>query len=351
MPAGTGTPGVNQDGPLAAPYLSPGEIVTAAGPLSNNAPDPAVDITLGSQFVTKAYDLAIYPALRPELIFDQFATVRATRLTHRGGSVRFSFVDDIPEQTLPLLENIDVDSVSLSSKALSVGMNEYGTAVTTTALLRGTSMIPIDPLVAERVGYNAGISVDTLARQALDAATVTYDDATTDTIEVIGSVSDYLNSYLIQEGVAYLQGNNVRPFRGGNFVLVVSPNVAQHLKADTTDTGWRYQVARNNGAEGNSVFMGEIGTYEGVRIVVNNHLATPGVGDPAVAYLMGAEALAKVYSDAPGFGPNPRVVVSPVVDKLKRFASVGWYHLVGYNIFRAEALVRIETAPGLLAPA
>ena len=97
--------------------------------------------------------------------------------------------------------------------------------------------------------------------------------------------------------------------------------------------------------------MGEIGTYEGVRIVVNNHLATPGVGDPAVAYLMGAEALAKVYSDAPGFGPNPRVVVSPVVDKLKRFASIGWYHLVGYSIFRAEALVRIETAPGLLAPA
>jgi len=351
MPAGTGTPGANQDGPLAAPYLSPGEIVTAAGPLSNNAPDPAVDITLGSQFVTKAYDLAIYPALRPELIFDQFATVRATRLTHRGGSVRFSFVDDIPEQVTPLLENIDVDSVTLDSKALSVGMNEYGTAVTTTALLRGTSMIPIDPLVAERVGYNAGISVDTLARQALDAATVTYDDASTDTIEVIGSVSDYLNSYLLQEGMAYLQGNNVRPFRGGNYVLVVSPNVAQHLKADTTDTGWRYQVARNNGAEGNSVFMGEIGTYEGVRIVVNNHLATPGVGDPAVAYLMGAEALAKVYSDAPGFGPNPRVVVSPVVDKLKRFASIGWYHLVGYSIFRAEALVRIETAPGLLAPA
>ena len=28
MPAGTGTPGSNQNGPLSAPYLSPGEIVT-----------------------------------------------------------------------------------------------------------------------------------------------------------------------------------------------------------------------------------------------------------------------------------------------------------------------------------
>ena len=156
MATGTGTPGSNQNGALVAPAYSPGEIVTAAGPLSINASAPAIDITVGSQFVTKAYDLAIYPQLRPQLIFDQFATVRATRLTHRGGSVRFSFVNDIADQTTPLLENIDVDSVSMTSKALSVSMNEYGTAVTTTALLRGTSMVPIDPLVAERVGYNAG---------------------------------------------------------------------------------------------------------------------------------------------------------------------------------------------------
>ena len=342
MPAGTGTPGSNQNGPLAAPYLSPGEIVTAAGPLSNNAPAPIVDITLGSQFVTKAYDLAIYPALRPELIFDQFATVRSTRLTHRGSSVRFSFVDDISEQVTPLLENIDVDSVTMSSKALSVGMDEFGSAVTTTALLRGTSMIPIDPLVAERVGYNAGLSVDTLARQALDAASVTYDDATTENIAEIGDNTEYLGSYLLQDAVARLQSNNVRPFRGGNYVAVISPYQAQHLKWDTSDTGWRYTVARNEGAAGNSIFQGEIGTYEGVRIIVNNHLTSNGK-----AYVMGAEALAKVYSDAPGFGPNPRVVVSPVVDKLRRFASIGWYHLVGYNVFRAKALVRIETATGL----
>ena len=342
MPAGTGTPGSNQNGPATSPMFSPGEIVTAAGPLSINAPAPVVDITLGSQFVTKAYDLAIYPALRPELIFDQFATVRPTRLTHRGGSARFSFVNDIAEQTTPLLENIDVDSVTLTSKALTVSMREYGTAVTNTELLRGTSMIAMDPLISERVGYNAGLSMDTLARTALDASTITYDDSTTATITEIGASTSYLNSLLLQEAVATMQSNNVRPFNGGNYVCVVSPYQAQHLKYDTTDTGWRYTVARNEGASGNSIFMGEVGMYEGVRIIVNNHLTSNGT-----AYFMGAEALAKVYSDAPGFGPNPRVVISPVVDKLKRFASVGWYHLVGYSVFRSESLIRIKTASGL----
>lgn len=342
MPAGTGSPGANQNGPATSPMYSPGEIVTAAGPLSINAPAPVVDITLGGQFVTKAYDLAVYPSLRPELIFDQFATVRPTRLTHRGGSARFSFVNDITEQTTPLLENIDVDSVTLTSKALTVSMREYGTAVTTTQLLRGTSMIAMDPLVAERVGYNAGLSIDTLARTALDVASITYDDSTTGTITEIGAASSYLSSLLLQEAVATMQADNVRPFAGGNYVCVVSPYQAQHLKYDTSDTGWRYTVARNEGAAGNSIFMGEIGIYEGVRIIVNNHLTSNGT-----AYFMGAEALAKVYSDAPGFGPNPRVVISPVVDKLRRFASVGWYHLVGYSVFRNDALIRINTASGL----
>ena len=345
MPAGTGTPGANQNGPATSPMYSPGEIVTAAGPLSINAPAPVVDITLGSQFVTKAYDLAVYPALRPELIFDQFATVRATNTTHRGGSVRFSFVDDITEQTTPLLENIDVDSVVLTSKALTVNMREYGTAVTNTALIRGTSMISLDPLIAERVGYNAGLSIDTLCRTALDQTTVTYDDGSTATIGSIGATSSPLSGAILRQGVATLRASNVRPLRGGNYVAVISPYQAQQLMSETTDTGFRWMVgyAGGTGTAGNSIFMGEVGTYEGVRLVVNNHLTNQGQG-----YLMGAEALAKAFSTAPGFGGNPKTVVSPVVDKLRRFASVGWYHLVGYSIFRAEALLQIKTQSTLV---
>jgi N4-gp56 family major capsid protein len=323
---------------------SPGEIVTAAGPLSINAPAPIVDITLGSQFVTKAYDLAIYPALRPELIFDQLATVRASNTTHRGGSVRFSFVDDLSENTTPLLENIDVDSVALNSKALTVSMREYGTAVTNTALIRGTSMIAMDPLIAERVGYNAGLSIDTLCRTALDVTTITYDDGSTATVGSIGDGSSALTGAVLRQGVARLRAANVRPLRGSNYVAVISPYQAQQLMSETTDTGWRWQVGyQAPNTAGNSVFMGEVGTYEGVRIIVNNHLTTQGKG-----YLMGAEALAKAYSTAPGYGPNPKTVVSPVVDKLRRFASVGWYHLVGYSVFRTEALLQIRTSASLV---
>lgn len=322
---GTGTPGANQNGPVPAPVYSPGEVVTAAGPASINAPAPQIDLAVGSNLVTKAYELAAWGALRPEIIFDQFATVRSTRSSHNGSSVQFTFLDDLPEAVTPLLENVDVDSTALDSTTVEVTMREYGVAVTRTALLRGTSMIPFDPIAAERVGWNAGVSQDTLARTALDQATNSITGAT-------------LSSEMLREGVRQMKVDNVRPFAGGSYVAVISPSQEKELKAEADAAGWRFVVGNGEGG-GNSIYRGEVGLYEGVRIVVNNHLT-----DQDTGYLMGQEALAKAFSSVPGFGPMPRVVVSPVVDKLRRFASVGWYWLGGYKIFRQEAIRLIDTS-------
>jgi N4-gp56 family major capsid protein len=188
-------------------------------------------------------------------------------------------------------------------------------------------MIPVDPVAAERVGWNAGVSIDTIARTALDAATNT-----------VGGGAGTMGSELLRQGVYEMKAANVRPFAGGSYVAVISPKQEQALKAEADAAGWRWVVGQNPAA-GNSIYMGEVGTYEGVRIVVNNHLT-----DEDTGYLLGAEGLAKAYSSAPGFGPNPRVVVSPVVDKLRRFASVGWHHLVGYKIFRESAVRLINTS-------
>lgn len=289
--------------------------------------DPTMDGAVGANIVTKAYDLAAWPALRPQLIFDQFATVRATRQSHRGSSVQFTFVDDLAEATTPLAENLDVDSAAIGSSTVEVVLAEYGNAVTTTALLRGTSFIPFDPVAAERVGYNAGLSIDTIVRTALDAAT-----------QEIGTGAENLSSGLFREAVKMMKVANVRPFNDGTYVAVISPVQEQMLKAEADAAGWRWVVGNEPGA-GNSIYYGEIGMYEGCRVVVNNHLTAQGNG-----YFMGAEALAKGFSSAPGFGPQPNVVVSPVVDKLRRFASVGWHHLVGYKVFRDEAIVKVHTA-------
>src|SRR5258706_13517774 len=126
-----------------------------------------------------AYDLAIYYALRPELYFDPVATVRATNQAMPGSSVIFTIEADLAAATSTLAESTDVSAVAMSDSQVTVTLLEKGNAVITTALLRGTTFIPFDPIVTNVIGYNAGLSLDTIAVSVLDAGSnVYYVDAT-----------------------------------------------------------------------------------------------------------------------------------------------------------------------------
>jgi hypothetical protein len=74
---------------------------------------------------------------------------------------------------------------------------------------------------------------------------------------------------------------------------------------------------------------------EGADVVVSN---TVPVGK---AYLIGKDALAKVFTTKEGYGAQPTTVVSPIIDKLKRFLSWGHLHYVGYGIYDTRALLEI----------
>ena len=120
-------------------------------------------------FSKAAYDRMAYFALRPELYFDAAADIQPTHQSMPGASVAFTIVIDRPIQASALTETTDVSTVALSDSQVTLTLAEYGNAVLTTAKLRGTSYVDIDPIVANVVGYNAGVSIDTIARAALDS--------------------------------------------------------------------------------------------------------------------------------------------------------------------------------------
>ena len=172
---------------------------------------------------------------------------------------------------------------SMSAKGLVVPMSEYGNAVTTTALLRGTSMIPIDPLVAERVGYNAGESIDTIAGTALQAGSITYDTGVTENVQVVTD-EDGLSSSGLREAVLNLQENNARPTNGSYWTLIASPRQIMALRGEvltgpSNQGGWRDVTMWSEGTAGNNIFYGQVGVYEGVNIISDNHLHRPEQGD------------------------------------------------------------------------
>ena len=118
-------------------------------------------------YVQAAYDRMAYFSLRPELIFDQLADVKSVNQSMPGSSVTFTIQNDLLPAVTPLSQSTDITTQTLSNSQIVVSLAEYGSAVTTNAVLRGESYVEIDPIVANVIGYNAGVSIDSVARNAL----------------------------------------------------------------------------------------------------------------------------------------------------------------------------------------
>ena len=307
-----------------------------------------------------AFEKLAYFALRPEMYFDQFADVQATNATNPGASIKFTVFADLAAATTPLGEAEDVTPVSMSDSQVTVTLEEYGNATVTTAKLRASSFMPVDPVAAQAVGYNAGLSIDTIARNVLQAGTnVFYASGGADTASarVDMDVDDVLTIADVRKAVAQLRSANV-PTINGTYVGFIHPDVQFDLLSATDAAGWRDAYKYTDATP---LINGEIGQIDGVRFIASpraplfanayNGSGAPGTGDSYGTLIMGRQALAKGISLGGEYGAQPSIVYGTVTDLLKRFRPVGWKHFVGYSVFRQEALRRIESASSIGANA
>jgi N4-gp56 family major capsid protein len=292
---------------------------------------------------TTAYDLLARTPLRAALIHEQFATVKSTMQSHNGASVNFNFVGDLTLSTTPLADEIsDAPQEALSDTAVNVTMAEYGRVVAHSAKVRGTAMVAIDPLAAERVGRASGVVHDELARLAL-AASANQSGTT-------GGLVD-LSSGVLRRASAALKAADVAPFMGDVYACVIHPDQEYDLRIEADAAGWRYYaVNQNPGGDGASgVRNGSVGVYEGFQIMVTSRTGKSGAGATTdyTGLVFGAEALAKAYSRVPGFGEYATTVFAEPIDNLKRVMRVGYYWLGGYAILRTAAVRKINSGSSL----
>ena len=303
-----------------------------------------------------AFEKLAYFALRDEMYFDQFADVQATNATNPGATVTFTIFQDMAAATTPLGEAEDVTPVALSDSQVSVTLNEYGNATVTTAKLRATSFLPVDPIAANAVGYNAGLSIDTIARNAAQAGSnVIYatGGATDPSSRTTINSDDVLAANDVRKVVAQLRKANV-PTINGSYVGMIHPDVSYDFRSATDAAAWRTPA---NYVNPQGIYTGEIGMFEGVRFVeapraplfanASDNSGSAGTIDVYGTLIMGRQALAKGISLGGEYGSQPTIVYGTVTDLLKRFRPVGWKHFVGYGVFRQEALRRIESASSI----
>jgi N4-gp56 family major capsid protein len=303
-----------------------------------------------------AYDRLAYFALRSEMLFDQAADVQATNQAMPGSSVIFTIFADLAAATATLSETTDLTPETMSDSQVTVTLAEYGNTVNTTAKLRGTSFLDVDATAANLIGYNAGISIDTVVQEVLSGGTnVAYGGggSSDPSSRVTIQAEDILEANDIRKQTAALRGANVATFNG-YYMGYIHPDVSYDLRRETGNASWN---APHVNVDTANIYNGEIGTFESVRFIetprakvfanASNGTSTTGAVDVYCTHIMGRQALAKAYSQIDGNGAYAKVVRGPVVDSLMRFNPIGWYWLGGYGRFREAALERIESSSSI----
>ena len=208
-----------------------------------------------------AYEQLAYYALRPELYYDALVEVQSTNATNRGVSVQFTIASDLSEATTALTETSDITPVSMSDSYVVVTPLEYGNAVQLTSKLGATAFMEVNPIAANIVGWNAGISTDGIARAAAGAGTnVAYTSGTT---RAGLAKTNTLAGSDVRKAVASLRKNNVPTFNG-LYKGLIHPDASYDFRGATGGTNWSDPHVYSDPS---GIYNGVIGNFQGVQFM------------------------------------------------------------------------------------
>ena len=290
-----------------------------------------------SNLVQTAYDQYVRMALRSIPVMRALADVKPVQQAMPGSSVVFSIYSDLAQATSTLTESTDVSSIALGNpNQVTVTLQEYGSAVTTTKKLNLTSFNDVDAALADIIAYNAADSIDAVVAGVLTSGSnAIYGGAATLTSGITAggtmSVSD------IRAAVTNLRSNKALPRIGELYAAYLHPKQTADLRAET-GTGGFQDLSKYT--DRTPFVAGAVGVLEGAFIVETPRVpfASNGTVDVYKAVIAGREALAEAQ------GQDISTVIGPQIDALRRFHTIGWYYFGGWNILRQAALYRIETA-------
>jgi len=291
-----------------------------------------------SNLVQTAYDQYVRMALRSIPVMRALADVKPVQQAMPGSSVVFSIYSDLATATGTLTETSDVSSIALGNPSqVTVTLNEYGSAVTTTKKLNLTSFNDVDAALADIIAYNAADSIDTVVSSVLTGGSnALYGGTATGTASVTSSGT--MTTALIRKAVVQLRSNKAIPRIGELYAAYVHPRQSADLRAETGSGGFQDLTKH---VERTPFVAGAVGALEGAYIVETPRVPSETNASSVVVYkavVAGREALAEALAQ------DTSVVIGPEIDALRRFRTIGWYLFGGWNRLREAALFRIETA-------
>ena len=272
------------------------------------------------------------------------ADVKPVQQPMPGSSVVFSIYSDLAQATSTLTETTDISSIALGNpNQVTVTLQEYGSAVTTTKKLNLTSFNDVDSALADIIAYNAADSIDAIVAAVLTGGTnVIYAGSTATSTNTITAAAT-ISTADIREAVVQLRTNKALPRIGELYAAYLHPRQSADLRAESGTGGFQDLTKY---VERTPFTAGAVGVLEGAFIVETPRVPfAANTNSPAVnvykAVVAGREALAEAM------GQNISTVIGPEIDALRRFRTIGWYYMGGFARLREAALYRIESASSI----
>ena len=296
-----------------------------------------------SNLVQAAYDQYVRMALRSIPVMRGLADVKPVQQAMPGSSVVFSIYSDLAQATSTLTETTDVSSIALGNpNQVTVTLNEYGSAVTTTKKLNLTSFNDVDSALADIIAYNSADSIDAVVAAVLTGGTnVIYGGNATSTNTI--TAADTMSVAAIRKAVTELRTAKAVPRINDLYAAYLHPRQAADLRAESGTGGFQ---ALTQYVDRTPFVAGAVGVIEGAFVVETPRVPyAVNTNSPAVnvykAVIAGREALAEAQAQ------DIETIIGPEIDALRRFRTIGWYYFGGFARLREAALYRIETSSSL----
>lgn len=213
-----------------------------------------------------------------------------------GRTVQFFRYTNFAANTTQTTEGTVGTSQTLGSRTLSATVSQYTSYITVSDLLQDTALDPVVSSASELLGYQGGLSVDTIVRNIIDAES----GASANMLGNTFRVADLRNQR------SQLQAVDVEPAMGDEFLCIMHPFVSYDLVNDPA-AGGLADIFKYTAPQSTPLVKyedrGIVTHVAGFKVVESTNVKfTAGSPNTYRVYFFGKNAIGAV--DLEGRGPN-----------------------------------------------
>ena len=268
--------------------------------------------------------------------------------------------------TTPLTEGQTPDASEITVSATTATVEEYGAWLQFTEKLQKTGIDPAMVAFSEALGTQAGLTIDTLVRDAVVATTnIVYPGSHDERTDLTANLEDRMSATLILKALRDLHGSNARPFDDGKYIAIISPSTWFDMMQDSTIQNIMQNV--KNRGDDNPLFQGFVGELFNVKFYMTNQAKVYSEGgadsnDVHATMFFGRDSvgIGGLGGMIPGAisadqkDPNTGKVIKPVTlivtppdtpskdDPLRQRGTVGWKTTFAVKLLDETFLVKAE---------